>query len=116
MGFREDIASLLSAMDIYVMSSLSEGMPLSILEAMSASKPIVSTNVGGVSEVVNNGKTGILVYAKDSVGMAESLIMLLQNQGIANEYGRNAKELIVEKFDHEVMLKNYQKIYGELMQ
>ena len=115
MGFREDIASLLSAMDIYVMSSLSEGMPLSILEAMSASKPIVSTNVGGISEVVDNGKTGILVNAKDSVGMAESLIMLLQNQEIANEYGRNAKKVINERFDHKIMVENYKKIYGELM-
>jgi glycosyltransferase involved in cell wall biosynthesis len=76
-GFREDVSRLLQAMDLFVLPSHTEGLPLTILEAMAASRPIVATAVGGIPEVVRDGETGILVPPGEPGRLAEAVLRLL---------------------------------------
>ncbi|MBA3886298.1 MAG: glycosyltransferase family 4 protein [Acidobacteria bacterium] len=79
-GFRPDVLSLHKAFDIFVMSSVTEGLGTSLLDAMAAGKPIVATRAGGIPEVVVDGETGLLVQPRDHRGMAEALVRLLQDE------------------------------------
>jgi glycosyltransferase involved in cell wall biosynthesis len=73
------IKDILSVVDIFLMTSIAEGTPLVILEAMSMGIPVVATDVGGISEQVANGKTGIVVPPKDVNAIAEAVLYLLEN-------------------------------------
>jgi glycosyltransferase involved in cell wall biosynthesis len=77
-GFRSDIGTYLSALDLFVSSSLWEGLPIAVVEAMLLAKPVVATDVGGVSEVVIPGKTGILAKAGDPEGLAAAILASLE--------------------------------------
>ncbi|MCI0529753.1 MAG: glycosyltransferase, partial [Nitrospira sp.] len=79
LGFREDVPSLLQAMDVFVLPSVSEGLPLSILEAMALGKPVVASSVGGIPEIVKDGITGYLAPPKDPEALAEKILLLLHH-------------------------------------
>ena len=110
-GYRDDIASIVREFNIFVSSSEREGLPIAILEAMALSKPIVSFNVGGISEAVTNGKNGILVQPKDFKSLAEGITKLLKNLGLSKRMGRASAEEIASKFDTIKMVREYEKIY-----
>ena len=88
LGRREDIADVLDAFDVACLSSDYEGMPLSIMEYMSAAKPIVSTRVGGVSEMVDDGVEGLLVPRRDPAAFADAVERLLRDSALAASLGR----------------------------
>ena len=111
LGARFDVPDLLSCIDVMVLSSRMEGLPLSILEAMAALKPVVATDVGGVSAVVRPGETGLLVPAGDSEAMALALISLLADSDKANQMGRNGRRLIEQNYDLEKTLSKYISLY-----
>lgn len=111
LGTRSDIPELLSCMDIVVLSSKEEGLPLSILEAMAAAKPVVATDVGGVSTVVRPGETGLLVPAGDNEAMASALLSLLETPEKASQMGRNGRRLIEQNYDLEKTLSEYISLY-----
>ncbi len=111
LGFREDIAAFLQTMDIFVLPSLSEGLPLSLLEAMAAGKPAVATNVGGNPEVMLDGETGFLVPPKDPESLASRIILLLKDKLLAQKFGANGQQRVYEKFSLERMVNAYQQIY-----
>jgi glycosyltransferase involved in cell wall biosynthesis len=115
LGFREDVPDMLNAFDIYVMSSLSEGTPLSILEAMSSNIPIVSTNVGGIKRIIQDGINGSLVNAKDSEQLADAIIRLIEDHDKANMLARNASELVKNDYSMAKMLAVYENIYNSLI-
>src|SRR3989338_10642058 len=77
-GKREDIPEILSSLDLFVLSSVSEGLGRSIIEAMAMEKAVVATNVGGIPEVVKDKETGVLVPAKNAPALAAAIIELLQ--------------------------------------
>ncbi len=115
LGFREDIPELLNALDIYVMSSLSEGTPLSILEAMASGVPIVSTNVGGIPRLIKAGDNGILVDAMNPVQLANALIDFIEHKEKAAAMARQANELVKTAYSMEKMLSEYDNIYKSLL-
>ena len=115
LGFRNDVKNILRLIDVFVLSSVSEGMPLSVIEAMAASKPVVVTNVGGMSEIVIPDKTGFMVAPRDPQALAEKLIALLGNKEKRKEMGQNGKMIAEEKFSLKNMIDNYQKLYEELV-
>lgn len=114
-GFREDIPDILSAIDMLVMSSLYEGMPMVILEAMAASKPVIATRVGGIPELVKDGETGILVPPKDVDALADNIIALLKNKDKAQQMGLAGRKRVQESFDVKTMVKKTEAVYGELL-
>ena len=115
LGFREDVHRLLQAMDVFVMSSLSEGLPVSILEAMASRTPIVATDVGGISEVIIQGKTGYLVRSQSADSLAEGLFKCISEQALTKEIIERAYELVVSKHSLLSMLNEYEKLYKRLI-
>ena len=111
LGFRDDVPALLHAMDIFVLPSLSEGLPLSILEALALGKPVVATNVGGIPEVVQNGLTGFLVPPRSPEALAEKILLLLRHPVTASDLGRAGRSRVEDAFSIKKMIQEYQCLY-----
>jgi len=114
LGFRKDVNRMLQLMDIFVLSSTSEGLPLSVIEAMASSKPVVVTNVGGLPEIVVPDRTGYLVEAKDAAALAEKIMMLLNDGALRKQMGEAGRRLVEERYSLQTMIDNYQKLYEDL--
>lgn len=115
LGFRDDIPLLLSILDVFVLSSRMEGISMTLLEAMAAAKPIVATEVGGNPEVVEDGKTGLLVPAGNPEKMAEAILKILADPSLAKAWGAAGRQRLLAKFDLDKMVESYTKIYEELL-
>lgn len=116
LGLRRDVANILHAVDVFVLSSHSEGMSLAILEAMSAARPIVATDVGGNSLLLNGGQCGILVPPRDPHALAEAILELLTNREKAQQLARNARKRFLEHFTIDAMGKRYLEIYEKAIE
>lgn len=114
-GFRDDVKDLISIMDIIVFSSLSEGIPYTLLEAMALNKPVIATNVGGLGEVISNGKNGLLVNSKDEKDIAEKCLYLLENKNIVEYLGEEAKKTVIDYFSVDRMKDETVRVYEEVI-
>jgi glycosyltransferase involved in cell wall biosynthesis len=114
-GWRRDIPRILSAIDVFVLTSLWEGFPISVLEAMAASLPVVATHTGGIAEIVVEGKTGFLVSPGDVKEMSEKLIILLGDERLRRQISHNAKDSLNSNFSFEYMVKNNENLYEALI-
>jgi sugar transferase (PEP-CTERM/EpsH1 system associated) len=110
-GLRHDVPRLLGAMDLFALSSLSEGMPITVLEAMCASLPVVATNVGALPELVEEGVTGFLVEPKNVVALAERLSRLYQKRELALDLGMTGRRKVEREFSLVQMLERYADLY-----
>lgn len=110
-GSRNDVPQRLADADIFVLISHWEGLPLSILEALSAGLPVVASNVGGVPETVVDGQTGYLIARNDLAGLAKALDALIQDPGLRRRFGTGARTLYEEKFGLERMVAQTQGVY-----
>lgn len=115
LGARKNIAEILSGIDIFVFPSLWEGLGLAVLEAAAAGKPIVASRVGGIPEIIDDGKTGILVEPKNVKSLADGLEHVLLGKVDAREMGERAREMVKKKFSAEKMVEEYEKLYKELL-
>jgi len=114
-GWRRDIPRILSVIDIFILTSLWEGLPIVVLEAMASSRPIVVTHTGGVQEAIIDGKTGFLVPPQDIGKMAERLITLLRDAQLRNAIGQNARDSLNFDFRIDNMVHNTQYCYDNLI-
>ncbi len=114
-GFVEDTTELLNIVDVNVISSESEAMSLSILEAMSLSKPTIATDTGGNSQLVKTSKTGILVGAADTISLAEAMTQLADNKKLYETCSTGAKSLYEKSFSADIMVSNLEKLYKEII-
>jgi len=112
----EKMPYVYSISDVVVLPSLCEGTPLVLLEAMACGKPVVATRVGGIPEIVEHGKDGILVRPKDVKGLSKAILTLLEDPGLCEEMGRKARERVVKEFDWDVKADKVLKIYREVLQ
>jgi glycosyltransferase involved in cell wall biosynthesis len=114
LGERQDVPALLAESDVFVLSSLSEGMPISILEAMAAGLPLVASRVGGVPELVVDGETGLLVPPGDPEALAEALARIVAEPGLRRRLGQTSLDRAVERFDlpafHDAHLRLYRAL------
>ncbi|GAV23437.1 glycosyltransferase family 4 protein [Carboxydothermus pertinax] len=101
--------------DIFVLPSLSEGLPLTLLEAMSCKLPVIATGVGGIPEVVISGENGILVSAKDVIALKDALLKLLLNANLRYMLGEKAYKTINEKYNVVTMTLKTEEIYRGLL-
>jgi len=115
LGHRDDVPDLLGVCDVFVLPSLSEGMPLALLEAMAAGIPSVATRVGGVGEAIEDGESGLLVPPGDSHALAESIIKLLEDRTLARQMGQYARDVVARRFSVSRMVDDYKKIYARLI-
>lgn len=114
-GRCDDVASLLFASHIGVLSSKAEGFANAILEYMAAGLPVVATEVGGVREAIIEGETGYVVPSGDDAAMAARLIQVLSDDEKAREMGARGKKIVREKFASEHHLRNTLELYDELL-
>ena len=110
-GERSDVADLLARADVFVLSSTSEGLPVSILEAMAAALPVVASSVGGVAEAVDEGETGFLVPPRDPVLLAAALERLLDDSTLRRRLGANGRERVREHFGLEAFQRAHVDVY-----
>jgi glycosyltransferase involved in cell wall biosynthesis len=110
---RPDVPRLLSALDVFVLSSVSEGLPLVLLEAMAVSLPVVATEVGGIPAVMRTWG-GILVPPNDEEALRAGLARLAADRSAAIEMGRRARAYVVERYDHRQMIATYLALYEEV--
>jgi glycosyltransferase involved in cell wall biosynthesis len=113
LGFRDDVQALLDAMDVFVLPSLSEGLSLSLLEAMAAGLPVVATAVGGNPELVREGETGYLVPPRDPAALASAIGRLLVDRASAQAFGAAGRRRVLEEFSAERMVERYEALYAE---
>jgi glycosyltransferase involved in cell wall biosynthesis len=114
-GFRTDIPAILEKSFMGVLSSKNEGLPNAILEYMAARLPVVATDVGGNSEVVLHGKTGLLVPFGDREALAKALLYFLQNPSIARRFGEAGRRRVQEDFTVQQMTHKTNLIYQRLL-
>lgn len=114
-GYVKDTGELLNITDVNVIASSSEAMSLAILEAMSLGKPTVATDVGGNSQLVINGESGLLVNYGDSSGMCSALVKILQDKEMYQYFSENASGMFYGNFTAEIMVNNLQKLYQEVL-
>jgi len=106
-----DASQYLKAFDIYICASVKEGLPYSILEAMQAGLPIVSTKVGSITEVIAESQSGLLIEPKNPQALAEKIKYLIDNPETAKKLGEQAKKDVVKKFSLKQMITETEKIY-----
>lgn len=113
-GWRMDIPEILSTLDVFVLTSLWEGLPISALEAMASAKPVVATDTGGIAEAVTNGKTGFLFPPRNVDRLAKELAVLLKDKELSARMGRQARESLGHNFAFANMLEESENLYGAL--
>jgi glycosyltransferase involved in cell wall biosynthesis len=110
-GVRSDVPALLGAMDVFVLSSVSEGLPFVLLEAMALACPVVATAVNGVTEIVEPDVTGVLVPPGDPASIAGAVLDLLQRPDRARALGAAARARVIERFSVERMVQDTERLY-----
>lgn len=114
-GLRDDVEMILERAELFVLPSLWEGMPNVLLEAMIAGKPVIATDVGGISEVVINGETGVLVAPKDSDALANAILNLFKDKMKAENMGKAAGNRVEKHFSISGTLEKTENLYRELL-
>lgn len=113
-GSQNKVEAYYDICEFTILSSLSEGLPGTVIESMMLGKPVIGTQVGGVPEIIKNKTNGLLVSSKSSEELAKSIIYLLENPQLAARMGKVSKEIIMHKFTLEKMLNSYDKYYEKL--
>ncbi len=114
-GWAEDLASVYSDLDIVALTSLNEGTPVSIIEGMASARPVISTDVGGVSDIVSDGQSGILVKSDDHDDFAIRLIELMSDAKLRSALGANGRKLVESRYSKTRLVSDVKKLYAECM-
>jgi len=115
LGFRTDVAEILAASDIFALPSLSEGLGTAIIEAAAAGRPIAATRVGGITDIVADGETGLLVEPGDAEGLARAIGRLAEDRAFAERLGEAAKRYAFEHFAAENLVEKTEAVYREIL-
>ncbi len=114
MGFQKNVYDYLNAADLFLLPSQSEGLPLSILEAMAMGVPVIATPVGGIPEIINDGEQGLLVPPRDAAAVAAALRRLAADKPLRAALGQGGRDRIAAKFSLHGMITQYQDLYQRL--
>lgn len=112
-GFRDDVAQVLAALDVFVMPSLKEGFPILLLEAFAAGCPVAASDIEGIREAMTE-RAGVLVPPGDPGALAEAVTRLLRDPRAAAAFGRGAREHVAGRFSLAKMVESTQRVYREL--
>jgi L-malate glycosyltransferase len=110
-GFRTDVLGCIKGFDLFVMSSVTEGLGTSLLDAMACARPIVATGAGGIPEIVENGVNGLLVPVRDSQALAEAMVRMLKDADLRQRMGDAGLARVTERFTVERMVSETADVY-----
>ncbi len=113
-GFRADVSELLPAVDVIVFSSLFEGLPIALLEAMATARCVVATDVGGITGGVRADREALIVPSRDPQRLAEALARVIEDPALRTELGAAARQRYLEEFTVERMVDSYEALYREI--
>lgn len=115
LGQRNDVLSILHIIDVFVLPSNTEGLSISILEAMASSKPVIATDVGGNKEVVENNQTGIIVPPEDEDALFEAMKYLMENREVGHKMGEAGRKRVEDHFSLDRMVHEYEELYEKCL-
>jgi glycosyltransferase involved in cell wall biosynthesis len=115
LGYREDIPDLLACCEVFVLPSLFEGLPLSILEAMAAGKPVIASAIGGNDEIIAHGENGLLVPQADPAALAGAIRAVLSDPALARRLAEAGRSRVRREFAVETMVESVTRVYDELV-
>jgi len=115
LGYREDIPNLLARCDIFVLPSLFEGHPLSLLEAMAAGKPVIASAIAGIDETIANDQNGLLVPPADPAALAMAIRSIISDRGLAQRLATAASARVRQEFSAEPMVQSIVQIYQDIL-
>jgi L-malate glycosyltransferase len=115
LGWRRDLAVVYGASDVFLLTSRNEGTPVALIEAMASAVPGVSTDVGGVKDVIANRGLGVLARPDDAAALAEGIERLLADPVERRAMGQRAREHVLERFGLERLLEDIRALYRELL-
>ena len=114
-SWQTEMDVVMAGLDIIALTSHNEGTPVSLIEAQAASRPVVSTNVGGVADVVVEGRSGYVVQPGDLVAFAERLLSLVNDEGQRKEFGRHGRDFVLSRFAYQRLVKDMDAYYKKLL-
>lgn len=114
LGHREDVPSIIRSMDLMVLPSKREGLPLTILECMAMNKPVIATTVGGVSEIIKHGFNGYLIPPQDPVALSCAILEYMTKRDAFRELAMNGRKTVQRAFSMEITLDRYAMLYHEV--
>jgi glycosyltransferase involved in cell wall biosynthesis len=112
-GRRDDTPEVYASLDLVVLPSFDEAMPMCLLEAMAAGVPVIATTVGGIPEIISDGRSGFLVPPGDAKALAAAILEVLEFPRRAADMARIAQANVLDKFSSEGMARNYTRLYEE---
>jgi len=115
-GWQKDVAKVVSDLDVVALSSLNEGTPVSLIEALAASVPVVATDVGGVRFVVSDGENGYVCPPSDPEGLANRISKLLDDAELRASFGSKGREMVRTRFDRARLVRDIEDLYAELLE
>lgn len=115
LGYRDDVPDLLASCDLFVLPSLFEGLPLSVLDAMAATKPVVASAIGGTNEAVVPRETGLLVPPGDPTALAAAIRTVLHDPGLAARLGEAGRQRVVQHFSAKTMAQHVTDVYLQFL-
>jgi glycosyltransferase involved in cell wall biosynthesis len=114
-GFREDVLSLMKSADLFVMSSVTEGLGSAVLDAMAMGHAVVGTRAGGIPEAVVPGETGLLVDPADSRALAAAIVELLKDSPLRARYGEAGRQRVAQHFGVDRLVEGTLETYRRLI-
>lgn len=111
LGYRSDIPDILSTLDIFCLTSVKEGLPVSLIEAMATGIPVIGSNVEGIREVIVPNENGFLVNLGDVIGLKNALLTLLNNEATCSKFGLNSQKFAAEKYSLNRCVEQYQNLF-----
>src|SRR5262249_39564863 len=114
-GQQTDVSRVYASIDIFVLPSLNEGLPMTLLEAMAASKPIIATRVGAVPTIITDGETGLLIDPANETSLTKALLRLLADPGLCRHLAHRAREHVERHYTAAVMIQKYGGMYRAVL-
>ena len=115
LGQRADMPGIYAAMDAFVLPSLNEGLPMTVLEAMAASRPVIATRVGAIPRVIEDGKTGLLVNPGDAAGLRDAIAKVLSDDALRGSVAAAGHEWVMRHYTAGAMARQYRAMYDEVL-